>query len=159
MNNPSLPMIVRLELHPRSGGPSVTWVVTSIDAGFAGHEIVNELSKNGEATTHAILFAFDSAELEDEAKPLLDSVARFLTTNANMKIEIQGHTDDFGGPDFNLRLSQKRADAVKGYLVSAGIRPDRLTAKGYGLGIPVADNATPEGRARNRRVVFVVLKS
>jgi OOP family OmpA-OmpF porin len=72
------------------------------------------------------------------------------------KIEVQGHTDDSGNPAFNMNLSQQRADAVRQWLVTAGIAGDKLVAKGYGHTMPVADNRISEGRQKNRRVHFVV---
>lgn len=90
---------------------------------------------------------------------MLNSIAQYLKTNLQIRLEVQGHTDSIGGPQFNLALSQARANSVKTYLVAAGVDPDRLTTQGFGLTIPVADNATPEGRAQNRRVVFLVQKS
>jgi OOP family OmpA-OmpF porin len=67
---------------------------------------------------------------------------------------IEGHTDSNGADAYNQRLSEQRAKAVRDYMVSMGIDPARLEAKGYGESQPVADNATPEGRAQNRRVVL-----
>jgi OOP family OmpA-OmpF porin len=130
------------------------WMTTSITDTGAGAEVVDALKSSGQATTHAVLFAFDSATLDAGAKPVLDDVARWLKGNPKVRLEIQGHTDNFGGPTANLALSQKRAEAVKTYLVTDGVDGGRLTAKGFGLTVPVADNQTPEGRARNRRVVF-----
>lgn len=72
------------------------------------------------------------------------------------KIEVQGHTDDSGDAAFNMNLSQQRADAVRQWLVTAGIAPDKLVAKGYGHTMPIADNRIREGRQKNRRVHFVV---
>lgn len=74
------------------------------------------------------------------------------------KIEVQGHTDDSGDTDFNMTLSQQRADAVRQWLVTAGIPGDRLIAKGYGHTMPIADNRIREGRQKNRRVHFVVVE-
>jgi len=85
---------------------------------------------------------------------VLDSVTQYLIANPQVGLEVQGHTDNIGGPDFNLALSQRRATSVKSYLVSAGIDPSRLTTRGYGLSMPVANNATSEGRADNRRVAL-----
>jgi outer membrane protein OmpA-like peptidoglycan-associated protein len=151
IDNPALPMVVK-------GDFKWKWMATAIsDAGTSGAQIVSALEQNGKATTHAILFAFNSAQLDREAKPVLDSVAQYLKSNPAVRLEIQGHTDDIGGAPFNLALSQQRAEAVKAYFVAAGLDERRFTPNGYGLSEPVADNATAEGRALNRRVVFRTL--
>jgi outer membrane protein OmpA-like peptidoglycan-associated protein len=72
---------------------------------------------------------------------------------------VEGYTDSQGGEGFNRELSQHRAEAVRTYLIAHGISADRVTAQGFGLANPVADNATPEGRADNRRVEIVVQPS
>jgi len=152
LDNAGLPMVVK--------GETKSWrfMATSIrDSGSAGGQVVSALKQTGEATTHDILFALGSANLANETKPVLDSVVQYLKANPKVHIEIQGHTDNLGGADFNLALSQKRADAVKAYVTAGGVNAARLVAKGYGLTVPVADNTTPEGRARNRRVVFKAL--
>lgn len=74
-------------------------------------------------------------------------------------MEVQGHTDSTGTAAYNLKLSQERADAVRDYLVNHGVPPDELTARGYGLTMPIADNKTAAGRAQNRRVVLQVLEN
>jgi outer membrane protein OmpA-like peptidoglycan-associated protein len=148
LDNAAFPMLVK-------GETKWKWMVTSIsDSATSGDQVVASLKASGEATTHAILFAFNSATLDPGAKPVLDSVAQYLKASPAVALEIQGHTDSIGGAPSNLALSQKRAEAVKAYLVSAGIDAKRLAAKGFGLTVPVSDNTTAEGRARNRRVVF-----
>lgn len=104
-------------------------------------------------------FAFNSAELAASAHAVLDRLAEELTRPANQHItvEVQGHTDNVGKPDYNLRLSQRRAEAVKGYLVTRGVAASRISAKGYGETQPVTDNHTQQGRAQNRRVVVNVI--
>ena len=102
-----------------------------------------------EATT---LYDSNSSYMKAEAYPLLDEVAIILEKNPEMKVEVQGHTDNKGTAEYNQWLSEKRAQRVKDYLVSKGIDPSRLEAKGYGLTQAVASNATVEGRAQNRRV-------
>jgi len=74
-----------------------------------------------------------------------------------MRVSIEGHTDNVGGESANMRLSQKRAEAVRDYLVSQGIASDRMTDKGFGKADPVASNETADGRAQNRRVELKVL--
>jgi outer membrane protein OmpA-like peptidoglycan-associated protein len=98
------------------------------------------------------LYDSNSSYLRAEAYPLLDEVASILEKNPEMQVEVQGHTDNTGSAKYNQWLSEKRAQRVKDYLVSKGIDPSRLAAKGYGLTQPVASNATEEGRAQNRRV-------
>ena len=78
----------------------------------------------------------------------------YLKANPNVKMEVQGYCDNKGTYKYNVKLSNERANAVRKYLVGKGIQGDRLTAKGYSFDNPVASNATAEGRALNRRVVF-----
>ena len=105
-------------------------------------------------------FATNKAELTDEAKTLLDDFANKLKTeNQNVYIEIQGHTDNRGSEAYNLKLGEKRADAVKRYLnMTGGIPLHRLSVISYGESSPVADNKKRDGRKQNRRVALVVLK-
>ena len=88
----------------------------------------------------------------------LDEVAVILAKNPSLKVEIQGHTDNRGAADYNMMLSDKRANAVRAYLVKHGISADRLSAVGYGLTRPAVSNDTPEGRAQNRRVELKPIK-
>ncbi len=88
--------------------------------------------------------------------PILDNVVKVLQDNPKWDIEVQGHTDNVGKAESNKALSQKRAEAVDNYLISKGIEAKRLTAKGFGQDMPIADNKTPAGRAMNRRVQFEV---
>lgn len=97
-------------------------------------------------------FALNSANLTIESDTTLDRVAKALVEFPDIRVEVAGHTDSSGSDSYNLGLSQRRADAVKTYLIGKGVAADRLTTKGYGETEPVADNKTEEGRARNRRV-------
>jgi outer membrane protein OmpA-like peptidoglycan-associated protein len=99
-------------------------------------------------------FESGSAVLTPDSYRVLDEVVRSLMAYPEVKVEIQGFTDNVGKASYNLGLSERRAEAVKQYLVNAGIDPARLIAKGYGEENPVAPNATPEGRAQNRRIQF-----
>ncbi len=106
--------------------------------------------------TEQIHFEFDKAVIRKESFKILDAVAEVLQKFPNMKLEIQGHTDNRGKPAYNKKLSQKRADAVRTYLIKKkGIDPDRLTAVGYGMEKPLVDNDTDLHRAMNRRVQFI----
>ncbi len=81
-----------------------------------------------------------------------------MLSYASAEVAIHGHTDNVGGAKYNMKLSLGRAAAVKAYLVSKGIPAARITTKGFGFTKPVADNSTPEGRAKNRRIEFVRMK-
>ena len=103
-----------------------------------------------------IEFATATATLSDASQSELDRIAQILQRNDHLKFEVAGHTDNTGNYQRNVNLSQRRAEAVRQYLVDQGVAADRLTAKGYGSDQPVADNASAEGRARNRRVELVL---
>ena len=96
--------------------------------------------------------------LSDAAR-LTDFVTKLKSDNKNVYLEIQGHTDNVGEAGYNLKLSQSRADAVRKYLTSHGIAPDRLTAKGFGATQPIVPNTTEGNRALNRRVQFIRTES
>ena len=101
-------------------------------------------------------FAFDSAELTAEHKAEIDTVVEFLRRFSGASAVIEGHTDSVGPEEYNLGLSERRAQAVHDYLVNeVGARADRLTMVGYGETRPIATNDTPEGRQNNRRVAVV----
>lgn len=105
-----------------------------------------------------IFFDYKSSELDPESYPELNNVVDELVENATMVIEIGGHTDNVGSHEYNVALSELRAQSVRKYIVDKGIQPDRVTAKGYGEVAPVDDNATEKGRKANRRVEFKILK-
>ncbi len=105
-----------------------------------------------------IYFPFNSSDLTAESKVVLDQLISFLSENSTICIQIQGHTDNIGNDATNLKLSENRAKSVYGHLLSNGIAGNRVTYKGYGKTMPVASNDTEEGRARNRRTVFVITR-
>jgi len=104
-----------------------------------------------------INFAFDSAELDASSRAALDQAATMIKRQ-NVKLNIVGHTDSTGSAAYNQALSQRRANAVRAYLIADGIDGTMLTATGRGEESPVASNETREGRAKNRRVEFIVMK-
>jgi plastocyanin len=97
-------------------------------------------------------FDTDSAKIKEISFDFLDQVSKELKENPTIKVAVQGHTDSIGAADYNMNLSQNRAESVRYYLVSAGVNPQQLVAQGFGLTEPLADNATSQGRAENRRV-------
>lgn len=113
--------------------------------------------QNTSIVLNNIYFDFDKSDLQQGSFVELDRVVKFLNDNPNVKIEISAHTDSKGSDDYNLSLSQKRAESVVAFLAGTGIDPARLIAKGYGESVPVADNTTEEGSAKNRRVEMKVL--
>ena len=102
-------------------------------------------------------FLPNSADLTPDAKTVLNEAYDALAGQANLKVEVGGHTDSMGDEKLNQSLSQRRAESVKKYLADKGIAADRLTAKGYGEAQPVADNKTKAGRQQNRRVELKIL--
>ncbi|MBS1510463.1 MAG: OmpA family protein [Bacteroidetes bacterium] len=102
-------------------------------------------------------FETGKATLEESSYAVLDELVAYLNRKEDEKIEIGGHTDNVGAAAMNLTLSQDRANTVKAYLITKGIDPSRITAKGYGMSKPVASNATAEGRAQNRRTEVTIL--
>ncbi|MGD9599432.1 MAG: OmpA family protein [Steroidobacteraceae bacterium] len=102
-----------------------------------------------------VFFDNDSATIKPESYPDLDRAVSLMQRNDLVRGTIEGHTDSNGSDAYNLRLSQRRADAVRQYMIDKGITASRLAAVGVGESRPRADNATPEGRAENRRVVLI----
>lgn len=129
-------------------GDCPNWAVT------AGDQITQELEA-GRSRIYGILFDTDSAQIRADSEVTLRSIAESLSANADWAITIEGHTDAQGAAAHNRDLSQRRAEAVKGWLVTAGIAADRLSTQGFGADQPVAANDTPSGRAQNRRVELV----
>lgn len=106
-----------------------------------------------------IFFEFDKATLLPESTKELDKLADIMIDYPHLQIEIEGHTDNVGSDEYNEKLSHQRAKAVVDYLLAANTDPTRISYKGHGSTQPIAPNDTEEGRARNRRVEFVILKN
>ena len=127
----------------------------AVDSKLKLGEFVLEEIEPGRAYRLAdIFFETDSYELNSKSKALLNSFAHFLEKNPNLKVSINGHTDDKGDDKINLILSQNRADQVKNYLIDKGIDPYRLNAKGFGESKPSLPNKSDYNRSRNRRTEF-----
>jgi OmpA-OmpF porin, OOP family len=139
---------------PQCPGMSAGTVVppgTALDA--------NGCPVKGDVVLEGVNFETDSSVLTGDSKPILDKVAAGLREHPRVRVELQGYTDSTGSARHNLGLSERRADAVRAYLVSQGVLSSQLSAKGYGETNPIASNATAEGRAKNRRVVMHVLEN
>lgn len=116
--------------------------------------LVRSMAETGSVTLTGVNFDFNRSNLRQDSLPALVE-ARNAVVSAGGNWTIEGHTDNRGSREYNQRLSEARALAVRNWLVSAGAPAERLTSQGFSLDRPVADNATEEGRARNRRVVIV----
>ncbi len=105
-----------------------------------------------------LLFDYNKADIKPASFDELDNVAMILKKNPGLRIDLQGHTDNIGSQNFNMKLSLRRSAAVKTYLVSKGVPADRLKTEGFGFSRPVATNKTKEGRAKNRRVELLPIQ-
>ena len=103
-------------------------------------------------------FETGKATLQPTSFAVLDELVAYLNRKDDEKIELGGHTDNVGSVASNLKLSMDRANTVRAYLLTKGIDPDRVTAKGYGMSEPIEDNKTEEGRAKNRRTEVKILE-
>lgn len=117
-----------------------------------GCPVAHEIALDG------VRFEVNSATLRAESEAALQPVAELLRGYTGLRAEVAGHTDDRGSANHNRRLSRRRAEAVRAWLVAAGIDSAALSARGYGEARPVASNATETGRAANRRVVLRILE-
>lgn len=121
-----------------------------------GQRIEQELKQTGQAEVYGIYFDFASDKIKPESEPVLREIADALNHNPAWKLRVEGHTDNIGGDEYNMDLSQRRAEAVKLALVTRyHIAAERLTPKGFGSTRPKEPNDTLAGRARNRRVELV----
>lgn len=104
-----------------------------------------------------VLFDSGKSNIKAEGQVFIERVATILKEKTKANVSVEGHTDNTGTADLNMRLSEARAQSVRSALVKAGVDSKRITAKGLGFSNPVADNATPEGRLANRRTEILVL--
>ena len=121
----------------------------------AGSQIETQLAAEGRVRLDGVNFDFNSDIIQPASRPLLDQIATVLKGKPALKVTLEGHTDNIGGAAFNKGLSDRRARAVKTYLVEAGVPEAQLTAVGFGLDKPVAGNDSEAGRSQNRRVELV----
>ncbi len=133
------------------GRDSMVARATYDKSGLANPPIGNEF-------TRQILFAYNKAEIDSASNSIIETIADNLERFDRVELEIQGHTDNIGGEEFNAKLSQARAESVKSALIARGVEERRLRTKGYGFMLPVASNETEDGRAQNRRTVFKILR-
>lgn len=104
-------------------------------------------------------FDFDKDDIRPDSRPILNAAVKILNENRDVRIAVEGHTDNIGSDEYNEQLSLRRSEVIYRYLVNHGVDPDRLEVVGYGESRPVATNDTPEGRAQNRRTELHVVDS
>ena len=158
--DPTPPVVVlrgQRPAEPVPAGEVPAVPVSPVVVGPPGVETVERaVLETGLFRTTSVNFEFAEADLLPSSAATLDVVADVLRRYPALRVEVGGHTDDRGSDATNDRLSQRRAEAVVGYLAASGVARDRLSAVGYGERRPLASNATETGRALNRRVEFVV---
>jgi outer membrane protein OmpA-like peptidoglycan-associated protein len=131
-------------------------MIANVRIAAGGKKLYDALAQNGRVATQGVLFDTGSDRIRPESTPTLKEIGTMLKEHADLKLMIEGHTDDVGAAASNQSLSDKRAEAVRQYLIkSYGVDESRLQAKGYGASKPATANDTPEGRQQNRRVELV----
>ncbi len=149
----------------RSAKKGAYYYVDNLSLELTGEEIqavnsVNEpLALNQSHRFENVLFEFDRFILLDSAKADIENIFRFMEQHGDLRIHIEGHTDNIGSVLYNEKLSGYRCEAVARYLEDLGLSKDRITWRAHGGSLPIADNATDEGRKLNRRVEFTLLKN
>lgn len=113
--------------------------------------------KKPDIEKETLLFSFDSAVIKKDQHPQLVMIAQKLAENQNMKVQINGYADSIGGSSYNMQLSKRRAEGIKGLLISFGVSPDQIEINCFGEDRPAATNVTPEGRRLNRRAEILFL--
>lgn len=121
----------------------------------AGISLFERLENDGKIVTNEIYFVFDRADLKPESMSIVQEIASMMQEHPQVRLSVEGHTDDQGSDTYNQELSGQRAEAVRQALIGLSIAPDRLKSQGFGESKPVADNGSDAGRAKNRRVEFV----
>jgi outer membrane protein OmpA-like peptidoglycan-associated protein len=137
-----------------AGEPNKGQMFTAFRLAEGGKDFKTMLAGTGRIVSHGILFDTGSDVIKPESGPELRSILQLMQEDPKLRFAVEGHTDNQGGPQINGPLSERRAAAVKAWLVKQGIGPSRLTPKGFGDTKPIDTNSTAEGRANNRRVEF-----
>jgi outer membrane protein OmpA-like peptidoglycan-associated protein len=154
--NAVFPRTAKLYLTVGSASDAQPIMIGSMRIAAGGLDLYDRLERDGRVATHGILFPTNSDLIRPESTPTLTEIGSMLERYSDLRLTIEGHTDSQGDEAHNQDLSNRRAQAVKAYLVQAHrVDAGRLQTAGFGEGSPVADNGSPEGRAQNRRVELV----
>jgi len=155
-NQVELPAIDKVEILSSINGAGQAIGYRSIRFAESAPDFSQTILASGRYVSHGILFDTGSDVIKPESASIIQSIARSLETNPNLKLRIEGHTDSVGGASANLDLSRRRAEAVMAVLVKQfRIDDQRLTAAGLGSTKPIDSNENPQGRSQNRRVEFI----
>jgi OOP family OmpA-OmpF porin len=156
LNGLAFDHLARIKVQVPSSDEDHPNLVTNIRIAAGGKKLFDALSTAGRVATQGILFDVGSDHIRGESTPTLKEIGDMLKAHSDLKLTIEGHTDNVGSAASNQTLSEKRAAAVKQFLVSSyGIDASRLSTKGFGSSKPAASNDTAEGRQNNRRVELV----
>ncbi|WP_170110317.1 OmpA family protein [Flavilitoribacter nigricans] len=126
-----------------------------IQVAKAGLSFYEDLQANGKFVVNDIQFAFNSTDLKPESQSIIQTIAKMMEEHPEVRLSVEGHTDDRGSENYNQELSARRAAAVRQAIIGEGIAASRLKAAGFGEVKPVTGNDSDAGRAKNRRVEFV----
>jgi OOP family OmpA-OmpF porin len=152
------PVGFRVHMDPWTDEPENPMLMRGFRFAEGGKTLKQQLDETGRIITHGILFESGSDRIKAESYKTLADIGQLLTENPGLRLSIQGHTDSDGAEDYNLALSERRANSVRTYLMETyKIDADRLETKGLGETMPIDTNDTPEGKANNRRVELVKL--
>lgn len=161
LNIPNLsekPSKVSFSALSAGAGKGIPSVLTNIIIAEGGEDLYNRLMSDGKIVTNDIHFESGNAILKPESMKIIDQIVQLMNDHSELKFRIEGHTDSDGTEESNIELSEQRANAVKDNMVTKGIAESRLQTKGYGESQPLTDNSSPENKAKNRRVEFIMLK-
>lgn len=148
------PTGLRIEIDKRIDANSM---VKNVLVAEGGKKLYDQVMADGKIVSYGIKFDVNKASIKPESVGTLNSIAKLLQEQPDLKFSVEGHTDSDGDDNTNMKLSQARADAVKAYLISQGITTERLSSKGWGESKPIDKNTTSEAKSNNRRVEFVKL--
>jgi OOP family OmpA-OmpF porin len=156
INIPHLPFDpTGISLHTYHANDTKPFFIKNFRIAEGGVKYYDRFLQNGKIVSNGIRFDSGKSTLRPESMGVLNEIYKMLDEHPEVKVSIEGHTDNVGDNDMNQKLSEERAEAVRKQLVIMGIGEERLTSKGFGESKPVSTNETPEGRAENRRVEFV----
>lgn len=130
-------------------------LVKNIRVNEGGKKLYDRIIAEGKFVTRGILFDVNKASIRGESMGTINEIVQLMNDHPDLNFRIEGHTDSDGDESYNQQLSEERADAVKKLLIQSGIEASRLESRGFGESKPVDENATPEGKANNRRVEFI----